>query len=302
MVSLLAARLPSAPAGEVWIGDDAAVLPAPDGYLLLTVDTVVEDVHFDPALASPADVGWKALSTSVSDLAAMGGTPLRAVVAATFPDPAVLDAVYDGLLAAAAETGCPVAGGDLSAGPALVISVAATGSVPEGEPGPVLRSGASPGDRVWVTGPLGSSAAGLAALRGGRGADPDRSRLVEAHLRPRARLAEGRAARRAGASAMIDLSDGLGIDLARLATASGVAVELGAVPAAEGATEAEARGGGEDYELAFCAPERVDVAGAFTAAGLAPPLEIGRCTEGPPGAVLLKGRPLEAAGYEHWKG
>lgn len=299
MVALLTGRLPPPPAGEVWIGDDAAVLPAPDGWLLLTVDTVVEGVHFDPALVGRADAGWKALTTSVSDVAAMGGLPLRAVVAAVLPDPSVIEMVYDGIVDAAGECGCPVVGGDLSAGPVLCLSVAATGTVPAGEPGPVLRSGARPGHRVWVTGPLGASAAGLEALRGLRGGPA--AGLVDAHRRPRPRLAEGRAARLSGASAMIDVSDGLSVDLARLAGASGLAVELAEVPVAPGATLEQALHGGEDYELAICAPPDVDLVGAFTRAGLTAPLEIGRCVAGPAGGVVLEGRALPALGYEHWR-
>ena len=300
MVTLLAARLPPPAAGEVWIGDDAAVFPAPTGLTLLTVDTVVEGVHFLAGRGGLDDVGWKALTSSVSDVAAMGGEPLRAVVAATVPDAAVLDAVYDGLLAAAEEYRCPVVGGDLTAGPVLVLTVAVTGHVPAGEPPPVLRSGARSGHRIWATGPLGSAAAGLELLRAGPPEQRPAPSSVAAHLRPRARLAEGRAARLAGASAMIDVSDGLALDLGRLATASGVAADLVDVPVAPGATTEQALGGGEDYELVFTSPPEVDVAAAFGAAGLTAPLEVGRCTEGRAGAVLLNGRPVEPAGYEHW--
>jgi thiamine-monophosphate kinase len=300
MVTLLAARLPPPPAGEVWIGDDAAVFSAPDGSILLTTDTVVDGVHFRQDLVGLDDAGWKALTTSVSDVAAMGGRPLRAVVAATVPDAAVLDPVYAGLLAAAEECGCPVVGGDLTAGPVLVLTVAVTGHVPAGEPPAVLRSGARAGHLIWVTGPLGSSAAGLEALLIGERNGAGAAALVAAHLRPRARLAEGRAARLAGASAMIDVSDGLGIDLARLGRASGVAARLDEAPVAPGATLEQALGGGEDYELVFTAPPGVDMASAFEGAGLGAPLPIGRCAAGEPGAVFLSGRRLEATGYQHW--
>jgi thiamine-monophosphate kinase len=99
---------------------------------------------------------------------------------------------------------------------------------------------------------------------------------------------------------MIDVSDGLALDLTRMAGASGTAVELERVPVADGATRQQALGGGEDYELVFTAPADVDVAAAFAGAGLAVPIEIGRCREGPPGTVLLDGRRLDAAGYQHW--
>ena len=131
-----------------------------------------------------------------------------------------------------------MAGGDLSAtsGP-LVVSVAITGTVDDDGPGPVLRSGARPGDGVFVTGPLGEVAAAGYAVG-----------------RRRARLSEGQAARRAGATAMIDVSDGFAADLAHVLDASGVGVEVEHVPVADGATEAQALGGGEDYELLFTLP------------------------------------------------
>ena len=165
---------------------------------------------------------------------------------------------YEGLLAAAELFSCPIVGGDLSAAPTLVVAVAVTGTLDGGKP--VLRSGASPGDLLFVTGPLGSSAAGLALLRAGQaGEAPD---LALAHRRPRARVAEGRAARTAGATAMIDLSDGLASDVRHLATSSRVGIALERVPVAVGVARAmgddgvrAALGGGEDYELLFAAPD-----------------------------------------------
>jgi thiamine-monophosphate kinase len=178
-------------------------------------------------------------------------------------------------------------GGDLARGTQLVVAVSITGSV-DGQP--VLRSGASPGDTLFVTGPLGASAAAWRDLRaGGAGT---------AHRRPRARLAEGAAARRAGATAMIDLSDGLGLDLRRLADASGVGVVVDAVPAAPGATGDDAIGGGEDYELLFAGPDAAAVRAAFEAEGLRAPLAIGHCTSDPAERRLAEG-PLPEAGWEH---
>jgi len=254
-VEALVRRLPPAPPGETWIGDDAAVLRSPAGCLLLAADAVVEGRY---AAGSMADLGWTALARNVSDIAAMGGRPLHAVVTVVVPPGRGedLDALYDGLGEAADALGCPIVGGDLTGGPVLVVTVAITGTV---DGTPVLRSGARPGDVVFVTGPLGAAKA--SGWRPGR--------LVP-------RVAEGDAARRGGATAMIDVSDGLALDLRRLAAASGVRVVVDDVPVATGASREDAMTGGEDYELALCGP--ADLGDAF--AGLRPPIAIGRVVEG----------------------
>ena len=280
-IEALVRRLPAPPPGEVWIGDDAAVLvPPPSGVLLLAADTTVEGVHVDLAVTSLADMGWKALARNVSDIAAMGGRPRHAVCTVTVPPGrgAAIAELYDGLADASAAFGCPIVGGDLTGGPVLVVTVAITGAV-DGDP--VLRSGARAGDAVLVTGPLGGAAADLRAGIAGRTA------------RPVARIAEGECARRAGATAMIDLSDGLALDLRRLAAASGVGVVVEAVPAADGATEDDAMTGGDDYELVFTAPDPEGVARAFRDAGLRAPVVIGRCTDG--GEVVG----LPEGGWQH---
>lgn len=299
-IERLRRKLAPPPAGEVWIGDDAAVVAAPDGPLLLCADAVVAGVHADLALVGLDDLGWKALAVNVSDVAAMGGRPGHALVTVAGPTDTDLDRLYDGIAAAAREYACPVVGGDLANAPVLVVTVAVTGGL-GGRP-PVLRSGARPGDALFVTGPLGRSAAGLAVLRGEREVlAAVRDDLVGAHRRPKARVAEGEAAAAAGATAMVDVSDGLSADLGHLATASGVGVTLDAVPVAAGATEDEALGGGEDYELVFSAPDPDRVAAAFAAAGLRVPRRIGACT-----ADLhrrtLRDAPLPAVGWEHrWR-
>jgi thiamine-monophosphate kinase len=293
-LEMLARVLPGAPPGETWFGDDAAVVRGPSGeQLLFAIDCVVSGVHFDLRWSSLPDVGWKVLSANVSDIAAMGGRPIAAVVAVAGPRAGELEPLYAGLIDAGGRYGCPVVGGDLSAGAELVVSVAVLGSA-EGRP-PVLRSGARPGDRLFVTGALGRSAAGLRLLAGdARSPDP----LALAHRRPEARPAEGRTAALAGATAMIDVSDGLGIDLDRLATASKVGVQLDRVPIAEGATLEEALGGGEDYELVFAAPAPEAVLRAFSSAGLALPEEIGSCVEDA-SARRLGDAPLPITGFEH---
>jgi thiamine-monophosphate kinase len=296
-------RLPGPPGdGQVWIGDDAAVLPATGpGWLLFAVDTVVGGVHADLALTGIDDLGWKAMTSSVSDLAAMGGEPGHAVISVAGPPGTDLPALYDGLSAAALEYGCPIVGGDLTNADTLVVTVAVTGYCPES---PVLRSGARAGDDVWVTGPLGASAAGLRTYRaeaGQRAPEDDlspveRTSLLAAHARPRALLAAGRAARRAGATAMIDVSDGLAADLGHISEMSGVGVRLETVPVARGATLEEALGGGEDFVLAFCAPPAAEVGLSFD--GLSLPVRIGTCTADREERTL-SGRPLPAAGWQH---
>ena len=285
--------------GEVWIGDDAAVLRPGPGWTVLTTDLVVAGVHGDLALIGVDDLGWRAFVASVSDIAAMGAVPGHAVVSVAAASGADIEGLYEGIAAASEEYDCPVVGGDLSgtggdgAGPALVVSVAMTGDVAE-EPGPVLRSGARPGDGLFVTGPLGASAAGLRALRAGHPEDA----LADAHRRPRARVAEGDAARRAGAGAMVDVSDGLAGDLARLADASGVGFELTALPVAPGAEPGDGLGGGEDYELLIATGRPEALAEHFAAVGLRPPLRIGDCVADRERRTLA-GRPLPAGGWEH---
>ena len=270
-------RLPPAPPGEVWIGDDAAVVAAGVGAALLSADLLVAGVHSDIDLVGLDDLGWKAVAANVSDIAAMGGEPRYLLVSVAAPEGLDLDRLYDGIAGAAAAYGCSVVGGDLSAAPGLVVAVTVVGESGPGERPPVLRSGAAAGDTIFVTGPLGASAAGLRLLRSGRRQGP----LVEAHLRPRARVDEGRAARAAGSTSMIDVSDGFGADLAHLLDESGVGAEVDedAVPVAEGATPEEAWSGGEDYELVFSAPGPVgEVLDAFAGAGLRRPIPVGSIT------------------------
>jgi thiamine-monophosphate kinase len=269
-ISQLKARIGTPRAGEVWIGDDMAVLHGP-ATLLFATDVAVEGVHFTTATGSLADAGWKALASNLSDVAAMGGTPTAAVVGLAGANRPSLELVYEGILACAAEFDCPVVGGDLTSAPALVISIAVVADA--GSAPPVLRSGAHPGDHVFLTRATGASAAGLRALTSDARASGD---VVDAHRRPVPRLAEGRAARVAGATSMIDVSDGLGLDLDRLCRASHVGVALDQVPVSPGATLEEAMSGGEDYELVFGALSPVEVATVFREAGLVVPIEIGR--------------------------
>lgn len=246
-------------------GDDAAVLAAGSGELVLTADALIEGVHFDRGISSARDLGYKAVTVNVSDIAAMGASPRAALVTlALTPD---LDAawvmeLYGGMRQACDEHALWLVGGDLARGEQIAISVTVTGEVAPGRA--VTRAGARPDDVLAVTGALGASAAGLRVARSGRlHGDGDRA-LLHAHLRPTARVGEGTALARHGATAMMDVSDGLAKDLTRLAAASGVGarIRLRDVPVAAGATRDDALGGGEDYELLVTLPGEE----AFTAA------------------------------------
>jgi thiamine-monophosphate kinase len=264
---------------------------------------------------------------ALSDLAAMGASPVGALIALGLPgergdrridvnvgfedgaDVSVSGGaelalgLTDGVAEASASSGCPVVGGDVSSADQLVVAVTVLGTVEDAgggsgapAPAPVSRSGARPGDVVMVTGPCGGSAAGLRELRAGA---PEADARY-AYRRPVARLAEGEMARRAGAHAMIDVSDGLALDLHRLADASGVGFSLEDVPVASGATFEEALGGGEDYELLLAVAESdVDVLGfRFDEAGLREPVRLGRIVENPELRVLGSS-PLERLGWQH---
>jgi len=235
-------RLPESPATILGPGDDAAVLAAPDGRYVVTTDTMIHGPDFRLAWSTPHDLGWKAAATNLADIAAMGAVPTALVVAVAAPpdtDIALLEGLADGLRDGC-ETlapGCGVVGGDLSSSATLMIAVTAFGDL-QGR-SPVLRSGARPGDVVAVSGVLDLAARGLELLFA-RGVDdaghPDAARALAvraefpaetgAQLAPSPPLLDGPAAALAGATAMLDVSDGLAIDARRIATASGVRLDL----------------------------------------------------------------------------
>jgi len=199
----------------------------------------------------------------------------------------------EGVLDAAVAFSCPIVGGDVTSSPVAMVDVAVTGLVPRG--GAMRRSGIEVGDQLFVTGVLGASAAGLRQLQAGAGGD---TVATGAHRRPVPRLAAGSAAREAGVRAAMDLSDGLGVDLDRMARASGVGIELDLVPVAPGATEADALGGGEDYELVLATSTPGRLLAAFEQAGLTVPIAIGVAVEDE-SRRTLSGEPLDAAGWRH---
>jgi thiamine-monophosphate kinase len=220
----MAAGLP--PAGQVilGIGDDAAVLRAPDRRVVATTDLLVEGQHFRRDWSGPRDVGHKAAASSLADVAAMGAVPSGLLVAFAAPPQLPVswaDEFTAGLAAESARGGAAVVGGDVARAATITIAVTALGDL-QGR-SPVTRSGARPGDVIAVAGPLGHSAAGLALL--GRGLICP-AELLAAHRRPEPWYEAGPEAARCGATAMIDISDGLLADLGHVADASGVLIEL----------------------------------------------------------------------------
>jgi len=317
LLALLRERLPAA-GGQVRVGsgDDAAI-SVPAGATATSVDALVEGVHFRRETASLRQIGRKAISTALSDLAAMGAAPGEAYVALGAPGElgeAELLEVAEGLAAVARETGTTIAGGDLTAAPALTLAVTVVGHAPRPEDF-VTRAGARPGDILVVTGELGAAAAGLLLLedREVPGDDALRARQLD----PTPRLAAGQALAAAGATAMIDVSDGLAGDADHIATASRalLLIDAEALPIAPGvAAVATAAGrdplelaasGGEDYELfAALPPDAVDAA-RQTLAQLGTPLTaIGKveAVEGArPGAEIRRrgGGAVRSRGFDH---
>ena len=293
---------------EFGLRDDAAVVSLPHGGpLVVSVDSVVEGVHVDLSICSPADVGWKSLMGALSDLAAVGAVPIGALVALCVPGGSghgeLALGVMAGVAEASAASGCQIIGGDVSEAGQLTVAVTVLGTIEPGGRPPVSRAGAQPGDVVVLTGPCGASAAGLRALRARGGATADMGDLPEAYRRPVARVREGQLGRAAGAHAMIDVSDGLALDLHRLADASGVGFELISIPVATGATREEALGGGEDYELVIAVDDvgLEEMARAFGAAGLRAPVPLGVITA-ESSTRTLGGSPLERLGWQHTVG
>ena len=277
-----------------WTGDDAAVVRAAP-LAVTSIDTVVEGTHFRLSTHAPGDVGWKALASALSDLAAMGARSGEAYVSLVLP-PAFEGALelVGAMEELAGDCGTTIAGGDVAAGAALVVAVAVTGWA-DHERELVGRDGARPGDLVAVTGELGGAEAGRRLLeRGERGP----AELVARHLRPHPRLREGRALAAAGVSAMIDLSDGLATDARHVATRSGaeLRVELERLPLAAGVNPEEAAAGGDDYELLVTVPPERRAAVAKAAALT----WIGTVAEGEGLVLLGPDGPVEGlAGYEH---
>jgi thiamine-monophosphate kinase len=323
LIKALSREFGPAPPGVILgIGDDCAAIeiPGPD-YLLWTVDTLVEGVHFDLAYTSLAQLGWKSLTVNLSDIAAMGGDPVAALLSLGWPpdrDRRNALPFATGLAQAAREYGVAVIGGDTVSSPqGLIVTITVTGRVPAAQM--LRRAGAQSGDLIFVTGPLGEAAAGLEILRQGLDLAQDlKAGLTEAQLRPRPRLRAGRLLAQEGlATALIDTSDGIATDLYHICLASGVGARIPAagVPVSPRVTAAApylgrapldlALCGGEDYLLLFtCPPEMAGrLPQSFSRAGLAVPLPLGRIVDGdrviletPAGEVDISGQ-----GYDHFR-
>jgi thiamine-monophosphate kinase len=318
-------RAPSFSRSEVrlGIGDDCALLrPRRGEEFAVTTDLSIAGRHFWLAIHPPESIGHRAIVRGLSDLAALGARPVAALVSLAVPRKLAgvwTSRFYDGLLALANAHKTALAGGDLSESPIPLADIVLVGSVPAGKA--LLRSGARPGEVVYVTGTLGGSAAGLARLAE-MGEPPagsaKRRRIPRAtsisggderlalHLYPQPRIAQGLWLRRRGiASAAIDLSDGLSIDITHLCEESGVAAEIDAalLPIHPAATLEQALHGGEDYELLFTAPASARVPKAI--AGV-PVTRIGRILKrgGKRASVTLNraegARPLHPAGWQHF--
>lgn len=244
------------------VGDDGAVLDVPTGSrLVVSTDTTVEDVHFRRAWLTPEEIGWRATQSALSDLAAMGATPLGVLLALTVPPGwrSELAALAEGIARATRSAQAPIVGGDVTDGDRLALGITVLGHALQ----PLTRAGAKPGDVLYVTGALGGPGAALAAWEGGDSpAAAHRARFAA----PEARITAGLWLAAHGAHAAIDLSDGLAGDVAHLAAASGVTcvLNLNAVPCVHGVSVDEALSSGEEYELLVAAPA-LDVS-AFSAA------------------------------------
>jgi len=299
----------------VGIGDDAAVWqPARNNRSVITTDALVEGVHFDRALMSARDAGWRALASNLSDAAAMGARPVLATIALGFPpetDPAWLLDAYDGIAALATRARCAVAGGDLTRAPSIAFAITVVAEVRASNL--KTRAGARPGDVVAVTGPLGASRAGLfvAKERPELASDAAAANALTAFRTPQPRLREGRWL---GASrsvrAMMDLSDGLSTDLARLCAASNCGAVVESLPvhasarsiAARAGADAErwALGGGEDFELLVAIEKRAfpHLASRFRAHTGRELLRVGRLTE-EAGVRREDGAGITPSGWDH---
>jgi thiamine-monophosphate kinase len=303
LIAAIQAVLPPDPAAIVGVGDDAAVLPVPGGRVVASTDLLVDGRHFRRDWSSPHDIGAKAAAQNLADIAAMGAVPTALLFGLAIPGDVAVAWVLDvtkGMAAEAGRAGAAIAGGDVTSADAIMLAITALGYLAGGEP--VTRAGARAGDVLAVSGPVGRSAAGLALLKAG--ATADAAGLVEAHRRPQPNYQAGPQAATAGATAMIDVSDGLVADIGHLAAASGVRLDLRttSLPGAGDLRAAAARlgadwlewalAGGEDHSLAATFPALRDVPSTWTVIGSA----------SPGGGVLVDGQTWNgAAGWDHFR-
>ena len=301
-------------------GDDAALVAAPDGRTLISIDTQTQDQDFrlqwnNGYRTTGFDVGWKAAAQNLSDINAMGGRATSLVVSLTMPPATQVSWVEDfadGLTAAIRDLGaadCSVAGGDLGRGRELGVTVAVVGTL--GGLPPVVRSGAEAGDVVAIAGTLGRAAAGLALLESSvamASLTPEQKALVENQCRPIPPLAAGPLAANSGVKAMMDISDGLIRDAGRMAAASTVVLDFDPVALKAHAAPLEAAagllgidpmawvlGGGEDHGLLATFPAGIQLPAGFTAIG-----SVQAVDESPGGSVRIAGQPADTVGWDHF--
>jgi thiamine-monophosphate kinase len=281
----------------VGIGDDAATLAVPRGeQLVASVDAAVEGRHFRRGWLSPREIGYRATAAALSDLAAMAASPVGILVSLVVPDSwrGELLEIADGIGEAARISSVPIRGGNMAGGEALSLTTSVFGSVFT----PLLRSGAKPGDRVYVTGSVGGSIHALRAMEQGEAA----SRWRERFAHPIPRLREARWLAEQGATAAIDVSDGLIGDARHLAAASGACITLDAanIPCVDGVEVTDALASGEEYELLVTSASPID-ADAFASRFALPLTEIGRVERGTSGDVRVIGaRVANVAGHDHF--
>jgi thiamine-monophosphate kinase len=322
LIAEIRARVPAPPAWlTLGIGDDAAVVEPPRGALeILTTDSLVESIHFDRRLSAPADIGWKALAVNLSDVAAMGGTPRLALLSLGLPDAIEAGEVHeliDGFLSLAADARVALAGGNITRSPGpLIVDVTVSGFARRRHV--LTRSGGQPGDDLYVTGEVGSAAAGLAYWKDTKEAKelPGIDACVARHRRPEPRVRVGTLlGRNRAANACMDLSDGLADAVRQVAEASGTGalIDAAALPINAAARAWFARSGhdpvmaaiagGDDYELLFSASRRARgrLATVMRQARGVPITRIGALTADPDLAVSRDGReePLPA-GFVHF--
>ncbi|MGV9384875.1 thiamine-phosphate kinase [Nonomuraea sp. NPDC003707] len=304
VINRITGRLPQGAAVMLGPGDDAAVVSAPDGRVVVSTDLLIEGRHFRRDWSSGYDVGRKAAAQNLADVVAMGAVPTSLVVGLGMPADLPLtwlDGLTDGFRDECAVVGASVAGGDITRCDLVVIGVTALGDL--GGRAPVTRSGARPGHVVAVTGRLGYAAAGWALLEAGVPENPVLEEVVVAHRRPSPPYAMGPGAAELGASAMLDVSDGLLQDLGHVAEASGVRIELDPRAFAVGepvAVAAKELGvdplewvltGGEDHALAAVFPAEVSLPPSWQV--------VGRVAEGE--GVLVHGREIGRRGWDHFR-
>ena len=296
-------------------GDDAAAITFPTAPIteLYTTDTMVDGIHFTTATTPWRDLGWKAIASNISDVAAMGGEPVAALITLGLPPDALVSDIqemYRGMMDICAEFGARIIGGDMVRSPVAFVTVALTG-IAAGQP--MVRTAAIPGHQVAVSGPVGGSAGGLRQLLAGLETSGDgESELVALHRRPRPHIASGLALAAAGVNSAMDVSDGLADDLGKLCAASGVGARISsdrvpAIPALKSAFPDDwldlALYGGEDYVLLFTAPEDI-MSTAMMELGEGASV-IGEITDADPGVVTVvdaSGVPLTStgAGWDHF--